>query len=365
MKTKRMIQRILLLSAGVLLPLLVLELAVRTYAKLRQQDRTLAYDSTLGWKLAPLAKRLFQDEAQPYLIETNSKGLRDREHSYDKSPDIFRIVVLGDSFVFGSGGVSASNRFTDLLEKVSPNLEVINMGVPGYSTDQEYLFLKTEGLKYHPDVVVLCVFVNDFYESFVTLNPSIGRPKGYFSSEGGELLFHRPPVSTFYALSQRSYLLALTERGLRKFWRGQGIRKRARNPGHDEEKIRTFKLLLVGARDLCKANGAEFVLVYFPFKGQQDGNVMRDVLSELASTKEFKTRDLTDFLRQVDAKTPAYFSRDVHFNEYGHRVVANALYDFLVRNTALKRRVMPIGSAILPGQWNKNSRMGQKPPIDH
>ncbi len=76
-------------------------------------------------------------------------------------------------------------------------MEVINTGVPGYGADQEYLYLKTEGLKYHPDLVLLCAFYNDFSECFSTINPSIGRPKGYLSRDGDQLIFHPPSFSTF------------------------------------------------------------------------------------------------------------------------------------------------------------------------
>ena len=39
--------------------------------------------------------------------------------------------------------------------------EVINMGNSSYSPILEYLYLKREGLKYGPDIVVLGFFVND------------------------------------------------------------------------------------------------------------------------------------------------------------------------------------------------------------
>ncbi len=129
---------------------------------------------------------------------------------------VFRILVIGDSFVFGAGGVEASNRFADILAKSAKNVEVINTGVPGYGADQEYLYLKTEGLKYHPDLVLLCAFYNDFSESFSTINPSIGRPKGYLSLDGDQLVFHPPSFSTFYELSQHSYVLGLADLALSK-----------------------------------------------------------------------------------------------------------------------------------------------------
>ena len=36
------------------------------------------------------------------------------------------------------------------------------MGVPTCGTDREYLYLAAEGCKYHPDLVILCAFYNDF-----------------------------------------------------------------------------------------------------------------------------------------------------------------------------------------------------------
>src|SRR5260370_1205662 len=180
---------------GLLLSLTILELGARTYAWLTSQERTIIADDIVGWKLVPRSKQLYRKEEQAYLIAINSKGLRDVERSYEKPLGVFRIVVVGDSFVFGSGGVETSDRFTDILEKSTKNVEVINMGVPAYGSDQEYLYLKTEGLKYHPDLIILCAFENDFRESFSTVILSNGRPKGNFSTSSGPVLLLHPSFS--------------------------------------------------------------------------------------------------------------------------------------------------------------------------
>ncbi len=138
--TQRWPRKLVLMLCGLLLSLAILEMGARTYAWLTSQERTVIADDLLGWKLVPRAKHLYRKEEQAYLIAINSKGLRDTEHSYDKPTGVFRIVVVGDSFVFGSGGVETSDRFTDILEKSTKNIEVINMGVPAYGSDQEYLF---------------------------------------------------------------------------------------------------------------------------------------------------------------------------------------------------------------------------------
>ena len=207
------------IALAVCVPLLalgLLEVAVRIYAHVTSQERLIVIDNLTGWRLAPNVRRRYDKEAQPYFIVTNSKGLRDVEHAYEKPPGVFRIVVIGDSFVFGAGGVEPSKRFTDILQASTRNTEVINMGVPAYGTDQEYLYLADEGLKYHPDLVLVCAFYNDFSESFSTINPSNGRPKGYFSLDGDQLVSHPPSFSIFYRLSQHSYVLGLATLQLSK-----------------------------------------------------------------------------------------------------------------------------------------------------
>jgi len=319
-----------------LLALCLLEVGVRIYAHVTSQERLIVVDDVIGWRLAPNARRRYDKEAQPYFIAINSKGLRDREHSYEKPPGIFRIVVIGDSFVFGAGGVEPAKRFTDILQASTSNTEVINMGVPAYGTDQEYQYLAEEGFKYHPDLVILCAFYNDFSESFSTLNPSNGRPKGYFSMEGGQLAFHPPSFSLLYRLGRHSYLAGLANLELSKLSRAYDKAMRRGDLVLDlSERMATFKQLFASAADLCRQHGAEFVLVYLPPRAQYQPWIIQDVMAELAATKSIKTLDLMETMKLANRAKPAYFSHDIHFNEYGHQVVAKALLGYLVSNGLL------------------------------
>jgi hypothetical protein len=217
------------------------------------------------------------------------------------------------------------------------NVEVINMGIPAYSTDQEYVYLKDEGMKYHPDVVILCGDRNDFKESFVTVNPSNGRPKGYFSMSAGQLVFNPPSFSLFYKLSQRSYALGLVDflwtEVLNSF---KGYRKRHRfEVLTPQERLDTFRQILISAGDLCHGQGSDFLVVYFPFRGLKGDNLMRQVMDELAASRGTRTLDLTDYIQRVNTQGVAYFQKDVHFNEHGHQVVANALQEYLLTHSLL------------------------------
>lgn len=326
------LRKALLLLTGVLFTMGGLELAARIYARITSQQRTIVADPVLGWRLIPNTNHFYRKEEQPYLIQINSKGLRDTEHSYEKPAGTFRVVVIGDSMVFGSGGVNASDRFTDILQKTAKNAEVINMGVPAYGTDQEYLYLKAESLKYHPDLVILCAFANDFVESFSRVNPSIGRPKGYFSLAGGQLVFHPPSFSIFYKLSQHSYLFGLAYTAVAKV---SYIRRPHPQELSPPERLATLKQLFIASRDACREQGAEFVLVYLPGYGSKSKDSIEEAMDELAVTQGIRTLDLLDYMKRVNAQRRAYFIHDIHLNEVGHRAVAEALLNYLVANQLL------------------------------
>ena len=335
-KKSRWLGKIALAVCVPLLALGLLEVAVRIYAHVTSQERLIVIDGVTGWRLAPNVHRRYDKETQPYFIVTNSKGLRDVEHTYEKPPGVFRIVVIGDSFVFGAGGVEPSKRFTDILQASTRNIEVINMGVPAYGADQEYLYLADEGLKYHPDLVVLCAFYNDFSESFSTINPSNGRPKGYLSLDSDQLVVHPPQFSIFYRLAQHSYLLGLANLELSKISKAYDQAMRRRHGVLDQQtRLAVFRQIYASAADLCQQHGAAFVLVYLPFQGQYEKWIIQQVMDDLAAARGMKTLDLMETMKLANRAHKAYFPHDIHFNEYGNQVVAEALLEYLGKNGLL------------------------------
>ncbi len=94
----------------------------------------------------------------------NRYGFNDREHSPRKTPGIIRIAVLGDSFIWGAGvedQVIWTNKLARLLNKNGVKAEILNWGKPGWSTLDEYRFLKSEGARYDFDLLLVGFVVND------------------------------------------------------------------------------------------------------------------------------------------------------------------------------------------------------------
>src|SRR4030095_12115366 len=93
-------------------------------------------------------------------VSINSHGQRDDEYPVERTGKR-RMFVLGDSLGWGFG-VELHERFSERMEDIHPDWEIINASVSGYSTDQELLYLQHQGMVFAPDVVLLLFHPNDF-----------------------------------------------------------------------------------------------------------------------------------------------------------------------------------------------------------
>ena len=99
----------------------------------------------------------------------NSQGMRaERDYPYEKPPGTKRIVSLGDSYTVGFE-VDVDETFSSVLERElnarGHQVEVLNAGVSGFSTAEQYLYLERELWKYDPDMIVISFFVNDLVDN--------------------------------------------------------------------------------------------------------------------------------------------------------------------------------------------------------
>ncbi len=106
-----------------------------------------------------------------FSVDINSKGLRDREFPYEKKDGVYRILFVGDSFIFGYG-LEQEQSIPKLLEQKlrvyyeKKNIEVINAGITGWGSSQELDFIKLEAAKYKPNAIIFGFFLNDVEDTF-------------------------------------------------------------------------------------------------------------------------------------------------------------------------------------------------------
>jgi len=141
--------------------------------KLANSAKIYLEDFSLGWKLIPnLCYRApynfsppprFPCEKGYYNIETNSMGLRNKK--IQEKGNRKRVICIGDSITFG-WGVKQIYTYPSHLEwllnaKYPGEFEVINAGIPGYTSRQGLVFYveKLKGLK--PDYIIISFGAND------------------------------------------------------------------------------------------------------------------------------------------------------------------------------------------------------------
>jgi lysophospholipase L1-like esterase len=113
-------------------------------------------------------------EATRWTVRTGPQGYRTPDFSKTPAPGRRRVVALGDSSTFG-WGVDGAEAYPARLEAAlgarDGNVEsdggkeraweVLNLGVPGYSTFQGLVMLEREALPLGPDVVTWSYLSND------------------------------------------------------------------------------------------------------------------------------------------------------------------------------------------------------------
>jgi hypothetical protein len=161
----------------------------RQRGEVRLYYRFDVHHPTRGWALRPGIEPTPAFEGK--LLSSNSHGLRGRaERDYAKPPGVLRIVTLGDSFTFGEE-VGDDETWSRQLEELLPGSEVLNLGVHGYAHDQMLLYLQEEGVRYHPDLVILG-FIGDDMERNLLHFRDFAKPR--FALREGRLALEGTPV---------------------------------------------------------------------------------------------------------------------------------------------------------------------------
>src|SRR5260370_40571869 len=99
-------------------------------------------------------------------VENNRFDFREREFVTPKPPNVFRIMVLGDSLTWGAG-LAPDERYSNLLEKSlnetypGKKFEVLNFGIPGGPTTEERDILRKYRDRVQPDLIIVGFCIND------------------------------------------------------------------------------------------------------------------------------------------------------------------------------------------------------------
>lgn len=325
-----------------------------------------------------------------YLI--NSFGIRDKEYTFERLPQTFRILVFGDSFTEGYG-VNIEDTFSKHLEAllnnyyVKPHFEVLNFGCASYSPILEYILLKEKGLRLKPDLVILFLDYSDFkddfqYSSLAQFNSnkepvSVRNPEAHMEKKQLEDVFfigffkkHSVFFNYIYLKIKKNFQKRDVESPAQKIPQVGDVQSDTlwmfRDKIYDydadnkqmqfegtKENIKNGMGLtlfyLTMFNRLLDANNINFLLVIYPYCHQIEGNCWPDgrgalhleqdklyndfykyeeIINEFAVKNQITLLSLYNDMK--DSKIgPLFYDIDGHFNKNGHQLIASELFEYL------------------------------------
>ena len=280
-----------------------------------------AYNSLRGWMHKP---NISLDRWGG--LHTNSMGMRgESEYSYKKPAGKRRILVLGDSLTFGYEAAD-NETYPYYLENDLKGFEVLNFGVGGYGHDQMLLYLKDDGIRYSPDIVILGFVSGDMSRNMLNLRYL---PKPRFESVHNELKLKNVPVPTKGSVAKGEFF-RLKIIDLFSIFSDKYCRK----SGWEKEKRRITEAILNEMIKTTRACHAEMLFVYILTP------------KEVASIDTIKIKVQEDYFLQycrgrgipylstrasfTDAiKKGINLKKSGHWDAQGNYIIAQAINDYL------------------------------------
>jgi lysophospholipase L1-like esterase len=345
--------RALLLVGAVLVAAVLLEVGARLVLRARAPEGS---PIQLGWEPDPQRSKLRDQLYRPdpdlffrlrpdvrierstnpriFDVRTNARGLRSPAVTVPKPPGTLRVLAVGDSCTFGSGAGQSDTWPAQLARRLGADrperpVEVVNAGVPGFSSWQVIRYLEIEGWGLEPDVVVIASGINDAHPANAGDKRPFGESRWLSDREYAAVLRDEGALG-ITRLLRRAGILPL---GSGSAGHGDGVKRRVPLDEY-EAGLRRFAS---EARD----RGVTPVIVAWPLQSQVGpGDAAPDpaledvarVYARYQAAAEAAARSgdavFVPLIGRMDGRTDLFVD-PVHMNAEGYGRVADAVADAL------------------------------------
>ena len=299
------------------------------------------FDRQLGW--APIENINGQQsvDRKRFVVHQNQFGLRGPDDMrLEKTPGKKRILVLGDSYIWGFGANQDSLFSAPQVHRTDD--EIINAGVSGYGTDQEYLFYLRTGQRFEVDQVVIAfTLYNDVDNNLASIQ--YNRFKPYFQLEGGELVLHDEHVrdSKFRSFKEELYRRSRVANVMAEGFAGlfDILLPKRHKPDvdititdSDRAGIELTVAIIKKLKEAVAAHNAELFVVFIPYEAHivkhlPENHPFAPLLAAGLNRIGVSYREpYPEFLKATNAGVNL-FNPDHHFTSEGHALFAKFITD--------------------------------------
>ncbi len=343
-------------------------------------------DRTFHHMLPPKATGVMNSENEfniPYTA--NNRGMRGPgDYSYEKTPGVFRIAVMGDSYTFGVG-VGTDETYASVLQtrldaEEPSRHEVMNFGVSSFSPTLEFIYLKKELFRYKPDMLILAMDFCDIQDDYFYEKNLIYDKKGDitgcdpFTYKGHPNIWKRlKEGSIFFSIIDEKVVQSFNKMktlGFIEYYKNKFSGKRNKteiltnlridniefdrfvfvrenkNPEIVNRHWKRTAAQLAAIKKFCDEQKIEFLLVTYPYGHQvgvnqwtrgrhywafEDNRVYEagealSLIRQFTEDNGIEWIDLLPVMRQNSDKI-LYYDSDGHWTAAGHAVTADALFE--------------------------------------
>ncbi|HKK20059.1 MAG TPA: GDSL-type esterase/lipase family protein [candidate division Zixibacteria bacterium] len=282
-------------------------------------------DTQLFWRFRP-SRTIDSRQYSDISYHINTAGLRGSD--FDPHKSRYRILALGNSCTFGWGvryQYIWTTRLQEILDRQSPGkYEVINAGVPGYSSFQGKAFFENELYELQPDMVLIMFGWNDQWKAGLGISDAEQKPPSRIILSVQNLL----SSLELYQLARKLVLSSTDKPSTVMLYETQG--RRRVSPSE-------FLVNLRSIISFAKAHHARPVLMippipalktYFPGLISPFHDLHQQYEDEIVAASKYEQVPLVDLQSAFDKYNDLFNnpSNDpIHFNAKGHQVAAEEI----------------------------------------
>lgn len=260
--------------------------------------------------------------------QENSLGYRDVEWTPEKLAGKTKVMVVGDSFVAGSGIVNPQDRFANQLGRLlGDSYAVMVVASPGWDTADEVEAVLN--YPYRPDLLVLSYYINDIEGAAY----QTGRQRPVVRRDPPAWL--KPLVENSYAFNFLFWrVIRLGPQEWATIYWNDWLKKISADPDirwrHQQELLKII--------DGAASEKIPLIVVVFPsLAAVEESRLLTQPIIDLFQANNIPVLDVGRLLAGRDPATTMVNSIDSHPNEMVNLEVAEHLYQMITQQRQKSR----------------------------
>ncbi|MEO8464116.1 MAG: hypothetical protein ABI640_02155 [Gammaproteobacteria bacterium] len=304
-------------------------------------------EAKIGFVGVPNETRVILSDDYTYTWINDAQGFPNRA-ALDRAD----VIFLGDSLLVGYG-VGIDKGFVQLVDDMLPHATVLNLGNPGAGPERQLRTYEQYGIRTGAKLIVAGIYLASDFENDRHFRAWVADPLGMDYDPYRLSYDERHDTRSGFNLSKRlerhqaySWLQSVVEpwfgiphvfkmpNGQELLFDRAKVRFALTEYHGDETEVRSLVDAVDRLQTLAHQNGAAVAVLLIPskeevFAAPANAHGAASAVGMQLNEMGIPVLDLIPVLRARAREQAPYFKRDIHFNEFGSAVLAEAVANWV------------------------------------